>query len=113
VTQFGYGKRTRISEFPRKGRGGKGVIAAKLTKPRGPLVGAGVVNVDDEVFLISDDGQVIRMPVKSISRQGRPTTGVRVMNLSGGTSVSAVAPVVNEPDENGGPPPPDQPKLVG
>src|SRR3712207_6662173 len=38
VTQFGYGKRTRISEFPRKGRGGKGVIAAKLTKPRGPLV---------------------------------------------------------------------------
>jgi DNA gyrase subunit A len=106
VTQFGYGKRTKISEFPRKGRGGKGVIAAKLTKPRGPLVGATVVSAEDEVFLISDDGQVIRMPVKTISRQGRPATGVRVMNVSGGTSVSAVAPVVNEPDENG------QPKLV-
>jgi DNA gyrase subunit A len=106
VTQFGYGKRTRISEFPRKGRGGKGVIAAKLTKPRGPLVGATVVTSDDEVFLISDDGQVIRMPVSSISRQGRPATGVRVMNLSGGTSVSAVAPVVYEPDDNG------QSKLV-
>ncbi|HYO61486.1 MAG TPA: DNA gyrase C-terminal beta-propeller domain-containing protein, partial [Actinomycetota bacterium] len=109
VTQFGYGKRTKLPEFPRKGRGGKGVIAAKLTRPRGPLVGAVVVGVDDEVFLISDDGQVIRMPVKTISRQGRPATGVRVMNLSGGTSVSAVAPVVNEPDDNGGP---DQPKLV-
>ncbi|HYP22264.1 MAG TPA: DNA gyrase subunit A [Actinomycetota bacterium] len=109
VTQFGYGKRTKLSEFPRKGRGGKGVIAAKLTKPRGPLVGAVIVNSDDEVFLISDDGQVIRMPVKTISRQGRPATGVRVMNLSGGTSVSAVAPVVNEPDD--GPAPPDQPKL--
>ncbi|MDQ4024300.1 MAG: DNA gyrase subunit A, partial [Actinomycetota bacterium] len=106
VTQFGYGKRTKISEFPRKGRGGKGVIAAKLTKPRGPIVGATVVRVDDEVFLISDDGQVIRMPVKSISRQGRPATGVRVMNVSGGTSVSALAPVVYEPDDNG------QSKLV-
>ena len=109
VTQFGYGKRTKIAEFPRKGRGGKGVIAAKLTKPRGPLVGAVIVFAEDEVFLISDDGQVIRMPVSSISRQGRPATGVRVMNVSGGTSVSAVALVVNEPDEGGAP---DQPKLV-
>jgi DNA gyrase subunit A len=101
VTQFGYGKRTKLSEFPRKGRGGKGVIAAKLTKPRGQIVGASVVRSDDEVFLISDDGVVIRMPVSSISRQGRPATGVRVMNLSSGAMVSAVAPVVGEADESG------------
>src|ERR687895_2558170 len=53
VTEFGYGKRTKLSQFPRKGRGGKGVIAAKLTRPRGPIIGACVVSDDDEVFLIS------------------------------------------------------------
>jgi len=101
VTEFGYGKRTKLSEFPRKGRGGKGVIAAKLTKPRGQLVGAVVVNPDDEVFLISDNGVVIRMQIKSISRQGRPATGVRVMDLAGGAKVSAIAQVVGEADDNG------------
>ncbi|CAN5559648.1 intein-containing DNA gyrase subunit A [soil metagenome] len=96
VTGFGYGKRTRLTEFPRKGRSGKGVIAAKLTRARGAIVGASVVAGDDEVFLISDDGVVIRMEVKGISRQGRPATGVRVMNLAKGTRISAIAPVVRE-----------------
>ncbi|MDQ4124279.1 MAG: DNA gyrase subunit A [Actinomycetota bacterium] len=108
VTQFGYGKRTKIAEFRRTNRGGKGVIAAKLTKPRGPLVGAVVCGPDDEVILIADDGQAIRTEVRGISRQGRNATGVRLKSLGEGTSVSAVAPVVNEPDESGGP---DQPKL--
>jgi DNA gyrase subunit A len=101
VTQFGYGKRTRLSEFPRKGRGGKGVIAAKLTRPRGQIVGASVVRAGDEVFLISNDGVVIRMAVNTISRQGRPATGVRVMNLAGGAHISAVAPVVAEAEGEG------------
>jgi DNA gyrase subunit A len=101
VTQFGYGKRTRLSEFPRKGRGGKGVIAAKLTRPRGQIVGASVVRSGDEVFLISNDGVVIRMAVNTISRQGRPTTGVRVMNLAEGARISAVAPVVAEAEGEG------------
>jgi DNA gyrase subunit A len=99
VTEFGYGKRTKLSSFPRKGRGGKGVIAAKLTRPRGRIIGAHVVSPDDEVFLISDDGSVIRMGVGTISRQGRPATGVRVMNLAPGGRVSAVAPVAEEVDE--------------
>ena len=101
VTEFGYGKRTKLSEFPRKGRGGKGVIAAKLTKPRGQLVGAVVVNPDNEVFLISDNGVVIRMQLKTISRHGRPATGVRVMDLEKGAKVSAIAPVVGEVDDTG------------
>jgi DNA gyrase subunit A len=101
VTQFGYGKRTRLSEFPRKGRGGKGVIAAKLTRPRGQIVGASVVRSGDEVFLISNDGVVIRMAVNTISRQGRPATGVRVMNLAEGARISAVAPVVAEAEGEG------------
>jgi DNA gyrase subunit A len=101
ITEYGFGKRTKLSQFPRKGRGGKGVIAAKLTRPRGPIVGACVVRSDDEIFLISNGGVVIRMAVKTISRQGRPATGVRVMNLSQGTQVSAVAPVMGESVPNG------------
>jgi DNA gyrase subunit A len=101
VTEFGYGKRTKLAQFPRKGRGGKGVIAAKLTRPRGQIVGACVVSPEDEVFLISNDGVVIRIGVRTISRQGRPATGVRVMNLAAGAGVSAVALVIGEGNENG------------
>jgi DNA gyrase subunit A len=101
VTEFGYGKRTRLADFPRKGRGGKGVIAAKLTRPRGLISGACVVKQDDEVFFISDDGQVIRVPVTSISRQGRHATGVRVMNLPPDRKVSALAQVVTVNDDRG------------
>jgi DNA gyrase subunit A len=101
VTEKGYGKRTRLSHFPRKGRGGKGVIAAKLTKPRGPIAGANAVQPGDEVFLISDNGVVIRTSVDGISRQGRPATGVKLMDLDGEGSVSAVAPVVGETDDDG------------
>jgi DNA gyrase subunit A len=100
VTEFGRGKRTRLSDFPRKGRGGQGVIAAKLTKPGGNIVGANVVHPDDEIFVISDDGVVIRMEVKTISRQGRPATGVRVMTVAEGARVSAVALVADEVDED-------------
>jgi DNA gyrase subunit A len=101
ITEYGFGKRTKLAQFPRKGRGGKGVIAAKLTRPRGPIVGACVVRSEDEIFLISNGGVVIRMAVQTISRQGRPATGVRVMNLSQGTQVSAVAPVMGESVPNG------------
>lgn len=99
VTEAGYGKRTKLKDFPRKGRAGKGVIAMKLTRVRGDIVGANIVRSGDEVFLISSDGVVIRMAVDGISRQGRPATGVRVMNLDAGASVSAVAPVVGETDD--------------
>jgi DNA gyrase subunit A len=101
ITEFGRGKRTRLSDFPTKGRGGQGVIGAKLTKPGGLIVGAVVVQPDDEIFVISDDGVVIRMAVKSISRQGRPATGVRVMNVAQGARVSALSPVVGEVDVEG------------
>jgi len=96
VTENGYGKRVKLSQFPRKGRGGKGVIAIKTTRARGEVVGAIQVGADDEVFVVSSDGVAIRMAAGTISRQGRPATGVRVMNLAQGTKVSALAPVVGE-----------------
>jgi DNA gyrase subunit A len=101
VTEFGYGKRTKLAQFPRKGRSGKGVIAAKLTRPRGEIIGACVVRSDDEVFFISSSGVVIRMGVNTISRQGRPATGVRLMNVGEQGRISAVAPVVGEANGSG------------
>jgi DNA gyrase subunit A len=101
ITEFGFGKRTKLQHFPRKGRGGKGVIAAKLTKPRGDIVGAIVVKAGDEVFVISDDGVATRQRVDGISRQGRPTTGVRVMQLGDSAQISALAPVAEEIEDDG------------
>ncbi|MEX0789602.1 MAG: DNA gyrase C-terminal beta-propeller domain-containing protein, partial [Actinomycetota bacterium] len=96
ITNAGYGKRTWLDKYPRQRRGGKGVKTAKLIGKRGLIQGAMVVEVEDEIFLIASDGQVIRMTVKSISRQGRDTTGVRVMTMDKGVEVVAIAPVNEE-----------------
>ncbi|MBW3588078.1 MAG: DNA gyrase subunit A [Actinobacteria bacterium] len=102
ITDAGYGKRTLLERYPRQRRGGKGVKTAKLTGKRGSIQGAGVVRVGHEVFLIASDGQVIRMTVKDISRQGRDTTGVRVMRMDSGTTVAAMAPVIIDEEEISG-----------
>lgn len=94
VTDAGYGKRTQIDNFNQQGRGGQGVIGIKLTAKKGFVVAAFMVSIDDEIFAIASDGVVSRMPVKQISSQGRSATGVRVMNVEGGRSVAAVAPVL-------------------
>jgi DNA gyrase subunit A len=101
VTDNGYGKRTSISEYPIKGRGGKGVLTAKLTAKKGGLAGARVVREGQELLFISQSGMVQRTAVSGISRMGRPTQGVRVMNLKKGDRVSAVALVVESGDGNG------------
>jgi DNA gyrase subunit A len=98
LTSGGYGKRTDVEHFRRQGRGGFGVKAMKLTKTRGSLVGARAISTDDEVFMISSDGIVIRQSVKEISRQKRESTGVRVMNLEDGAELSAVALVPKNGD---------------
>jgi DNA gyrase subunit A len=101
VTENGYGKRTSISEYPIKGRGGKGVLTAKLTAKKGGLAGARVVREGQELIFISQTGMVQRNAVEGISRMGRPTQGVRVMNLKKGDRVSAVALVVESENGNG------------
>jgi DNA gyrase subunit A len=97
VTAGGYGKRTQMDQFPRQGRGGIGVKAFKLTKVRGPLVGARAVSADDEIFLISTQGTGIRTAVKSISRQQRDTTGVKVIDV--GSGELATFTIVQEVEE--------------
>ncbi len=98
VTENGYGKRTEISEYPVKGRGTMGVQTIKLTEKKGGLAGALIVREHQELVFISREGMVQRTGVKGISRYGRASQGVRVMNLREGDQVSAVALVVESTD---------------
>jgi DNA gyrase subunit A len=94
VTESGYGKRTQISNFTRKGRGGMGMIGIKLTGKKGRVVAAFMVGIEDEIVAVSSTGTTIRTPVKEISSQGRAATGVRVMSLGAGQVVASVAPIL-------------------
>jgi DNA gyrase subunit A len=99
VTENGYGKRTRVSEYPVKHRGTQGVKTVQLTEERGQLVGTRVVRDGYQVMLISDGGTVIRMPVDDIKRSGRATQGVIVMRLRESEHVSSLAPVVEAAED--------------
>jgi DNA gyrase subunit A len=101
VTEEGFGKRTPLERYPTQRRGGKGVITAKLTEARGGLAGALVAAFEQEIFLITDTGTIIRMDVKDIRPTGRATQGVRVMKPSQGAKVAALAPVIETADLNG------------
>src|SRR5215468_452823 len=100
VTENGYGKRTRVSEYPVKGRGGMGVKTLQLNEARGYLVGSRVVRDGYQVMLISTGGTVIRIPVDEVKRLGRSTQGVIVMRLREGELVSSLAPVVESGEED-------------
>ena len=81
VSASGYGKRTNLTEFPTKGRGGKGMIAMQASKRNGPLVGVVQLFDRDEIMLISDQGTMVRTRCDEISVLGRNTQGVRVIRL--------------------------------
>ncbi|MEH0846280.1 DNA gyrase subunit A [Micromonospora sp. CPCC 205711] len=100
ATNGGYAKRTPIEEYPVQGRGGKGVLTAKITERRGGLVGAIVIDPDDELFAITSNGGVIRTPVKPVRRtRDRNTMGVKLMDLPDGVTIVAIARNADEPDE--------------
>ena len=101
VTDQGYGKRTPVHEYPRKGRGGLGVKTVQLTDAKGKLAGARVVRDGYQVMLISTGGTMIKMSVDEIKRLGRATQGVIVVRLKEGEIVSSLAPVVESGDDNG------------
>jgi DNA gyrase subunit A len=91
ATDGGYAKRTKVGEYPVQGRGGKGVVTAKIVAKRGGLVGALAVRPDEEIFAITSGGGVIRTRVKEVRRAGRQTMGVRLINLPNEQTVVAVA----------------------
>jgi DNA gyrase subunit A len=99
ITETGFGKRTPVKEYPKKGRGGLGVVTHKLTDKTGRLAGAFVGSKDQDVFVISGTGIVIRVSSESIRRTGRPSQGVKVMRLDGRTKVAAVAPVITQVED--------------
>ncbi len=94
ITNQGFGKRTKVERFSVQGRGGQGVISYKLPAKKGHLAAAFVVEIDDEIILISDGGVTNRQAVREISSQSREGTGVRVMALDAGQQVAAVAKVL-------------------
>ena len=98
VSESGYGKRTVVSEFPVKGRGGQGVIGIQASERNGAIVGAVQVFDGDEIMLISDKGTLVRTRVDEISVQGRNTQGVRLIKLKEGETLVGVERV-EEPEE--------------
>ena len=100
VTENGYGKRTALSDYPRKGRGTMGVKTIQLTENKGALAGALVVREHEELLFISAGGMVQRTPVRGINRYGRASQGVRLMNLKDDDTVSAVALVAESDVED-------------
>ena len=81
ITEKGYGKRTVATEYPTKGRGGKGMQTAKITEKNGSLAGLMTVTGDEDLMIITDTGVMIRTNVANISQTGRSTMGVKVMRL--------------------------------
>ncbi|HEU4045386.1 TPA: DNA gyrase subunit A [Streptococcus pneumoniae] len=81
ITEKGYGKRTVATEYPTKGRGGKGMQTAKITEKNGLLAGLMTVQGDEDLMIITDTGVMIRTNLANISQTGRATMGVKVMRL--------------------------------
>jgi len=93
IAENGYGKRTDLKQYKIQNRGGSGIKTASVTAKTGKLIGASIINVDDietDVIITSEKGQIIRIPLKDISVLGRATQGVRVMRPQAGDKVSAI-----------------------
>lgn len=94
ITDKGYGKRTNISQYKLQNRGGIGIRTAHVTDKTGPIVDAMIVNSvsvqNEDLIVISEKGQVIRLPFNSISVLGRDTQGVKIMRIDSGDSVASI-----------------------
>jgi DNA gyrase subunit A len=99
VSEFGFGKRTPVNQFPRRGRGGQGVIAQALSEKTGRLIGAVSVGDDDEVMLISEAGILIRFRTSDVRSMGRNTQGVRLMRPDDGDRLVGVDRIEGEDAE--------------
>jgi DNA gyrase subunit A len=108
ATSGGYAKRTAIEEYTAQGRGGKGVLTIQYDTRRGTLVGALIVDDDDELYAITSSGGVIRTAARQVRKAGRQTKGVRLMNLAEGDTLLAIARNADEPEQIDGGGSPEQ-----
>jgi DNA gyrase subunit A len=99
ATENGYGKRTPIAEYTKHGRGTKGMIAIQTSERNGALIGAVLVEENDEVMLISTGGVLIRSRVDQVRETGRSAQGVRLINLDDGTKLAGIEKVIETEDE--------------
>ncbi len=99
ITEAGYGKRTQLDKFNRQGRGGIGVRGIQVKEKKGYVVSAFMAGIDDEIVAVTSGGSTIRTQVRNISSQGRGATGVRVMTVEEGQTVSSVALIIASEDE--------------
>lgn len=102
VTQNGYGKRTPVKDYTIQARGGKGVLTYNKSKfsKTGELIGAKVVDEDDEILLINSDGIIIRIRAEEVSKLSRSTQGVKIMRVDDDANIVAMAKVIKEDDTN-------------
>jgi DNA gyrase subunit A len=106
ISEFGYGKRTKVNQFTAHKRGGVGIRSAVVNKKTGPLIGVNnLTGTDQEVIIISAQGQTIRLGLTNIPQLGRATQGVRIMRLNDGDKVVSLALVDKreEPEEDAPP----------
>ncbi|MHB9043952.1 DNA gyrase subunit A [Acidithiobacillus sp.] len=101
TTANGYGKLTKVDEYRRTNRGGKGVIAIQTNERNGDVVGALAVTERDELMLVSDHGTLIRIAINSIRRTGRNAQGVRLINLGEGEQLAGLALIADTEEEEG------------
>jgi DNA gyrase subunit A len=94
ITENGFGKRTPVTEYPEHKRGGQGVFTIAMTAKKGKLVACRVVGPQHELIIVSEEGVMIRVKSEDISRLGRATQGVKIMNLAEGDRVSAMARMI-------------------
>ena len=95
----GIGKRTTFEDYRRQSRGGKGIITMKTGDKTGLVVGALSVTDDDEIMLITTDGQMVRTPVKQIRETGRIAMGVKLIDLPKGEKLQGIAPVISQKED--------------
>lgn len=91
ISERGYGKRLAFNQLPAKGRGGKGMTYIKITDKNGPAITISSVKEDDDIIVVAQSGMVIRLSAKEIPLLGRPTVGVRVVDIKDGDRVRDVA----------------------
>ena len=99
VSQNGYGKRTDIDEYRSQIRAGKGIKTYNMSEKTGEIVGATMVNNEDELMLINSDGVLIRLRVDDISVFGRVTSGVKLMKTDDEVNVVSIAKINTDEEE--------------
>ena len=100
VSEYGFGKKTELSEYKCQSRGGKGTTTYKISDATGALAGMEIVTPDDDIMLITSEGIIIRMDSEDISTYGRVTKGVRLMRFADGVSIISIAKVAKDSEDD-------------